>query len=1475
MKTYLTDQAVARHRPAFFAAVTFLALLTPSHLLAVTCQPVERGTLDGSAFTAGTTGSDNDYRIACTGDASGQAVTASDLAASFNHQNANSVGNHNGRLVIDLTDAYLDLDVPRVPVDGQPEGGVVVLGTEGGASQWNAGINIDVADIHVNPAFRRDFAVDSHATITATDGAYGVRVRVEDDNHNSSTIRVRNFGSIEITGGGASRWNRGAGVEGTSRGGAVEVVNESGGSVTTRGPGGRGIVAGAAGRVATAINRGTISTHGVPHENAGYYERADGILAFATGDPAATDGGVARATNEGTVTTRGLGAMGVRASSGFGGSTGTASIATNRGTVTTRGNAHDGVGAHGVEANSGGGTARATNEEDATIRTNGVAARGLSVRNYDHTGRADAENWGSITTSGGAASYGTAKGIYARSDHNTAYAVNHVGATVTTSGAGAEGIQVFSRNGSADEIAMARNRGTITTTGNGFEYDEGSVAEATGMAVYSRAEAPAVAENAYTGVIVTRGTGARGVRAEAYRGGGTATARNQGRITTHGDPFQVDLEGTENDSWRSAIAMRSYARYSDATSINEVGGVIETHGDVAWGIEAQSSGGGTATAVNRGRVTTRGASADDLPGDVGRTLGARGISAYSRHGSARAGNDTTGRVDTHGKRAFGVFAESEADGGRTSGTVEVVNRGQVHTRGWNADGVVAIALYPGTADNPNHARATNTAGASVTTEGSGASGLSAGVFVPAWTTGDPVPDDVACTTAIPVVCPTVAPAASTAIARNDGTVVTGVVEAANATGDDVSMDAGGGASNGVAAAFFSSSVITSAGDVTVINTGDVTVKRKNATGLYAETFGSGTATVQMLGGSVSAEGANGRGLWARTGTTGTVDATIAGGAEIAAASTAGIVAKFEGGTTNVRLLDSVLDGKVEFGTGTDTFTVRDSRVTGAIDFGTGTDTLSAHGDTWLEGAVSNLETLTKRGSGNLVMGGDASFSSGASAVLENGGLVFTGQFDLGTTGTMTIHNAARLTAVLVDAAAPPRITAGGGITFHGNEELFVQVAPEITTTQETTYLAGFADTGTSATNPFANGTKLTGLTGRVALRTARGPSTVVEVGHIPLTNGATNTTGTSVTSGVRLGKFSVDAPADATDVVTTGDTPDAPIFIPRMKGSATSLTLGGGVSALGAALIDVFDAELPSFAQDEWNEGDAPAPTGRYGARTRDDGLEYWARSWSGDSTVLAGGTQARVHGAQMGMAAPLGGGFRLGFATAPELSVSSVRSGDGAHLKGARYAIQGAWHGERFYAGASVSQGRYLARSVVDNPVAGGGLGGAFGLDQNHAQLGAGARMTWGGMQVAPALSVHSGALRHDAHRAEGAAFRAEVPGFSQRYLGWKGELGLSPTQWLRGPRSLRWRPALHLSTQRTHTSGPASLEVMQHDRAGVLSLSSSAQASGLPRAVHGFRATVDAMHSEEWRLQLGVAGMESDGDYDLALYTRLHMRF
>ena len=121
-------------------------------------------------------------------------------------------------------------------------------------------------------------------------------------------------------------------------------------------------------------------------------------------------------------------------------------------------------------------------------------------------------------------------------------------------------------------------------------------------------------------------------------------------------------------------------------------------------------------------------------------------------------------------------------------------------------------------------------------------------------------------------------------------------------------------------------------------------------------------------------------------------------------------------------------------------------------------------------------------------------------MLQNGGLTFSGKINLGS-GSMHIHDAARLTAVLDITSASCRVSPPrGGLTFDGDEELFVQVTSNshCRSTSET-YLGRLR----RATRliAIANETPIQGRTGQVALRTAHGSSTVVEVGHIPLSNG--------------------------------------------------------------------------------------------------------------------------------------------------------------------------------------------------------------------------------------------------------------------------------------------------------------------------------------------------------------------------------------
>ena len=92
------------------ALVALLGLLSPT-AHAVTCGAAQRGSLNAdNTFTRGTTPTHHDYRISCTGDSSGREVKEYDLAAAFEHDNADAIGSLNGRLVIELSNAHLRVD---------------------------------------------------------------------------------------------------------------------------------------------------------------------------------------------------------------------------------------------------------------------------------------------------------------------------------------------------------------------------------------------------------------------------------------------------------------------------------------------------------------------------------------------------------------------------------------------------------------------------------------------------------------------------------------------------------------------------------------------------------------------------------------------------------------------------------------------------------------------------------------------------------------------------------------------------------------------------------------------------------------------------------------------------------------------------------------------------------------------------------------------------------------------------------------------------------------------------------------------------------------------------------------------------------------------------------------------------------------------------------------------------------------------
>ena len=724
--------------------------------------------------------------------------------------------------------------------------------------------------------------------------------------------------------------------------------------------------------------------------------------------------------------------------------------------------------------------------------------------------------------------------------------------------------------------------------------------------------------------------------------------------------------------------------------------------------------------------------------------------------------------------------------------------------------------------------------------------------------------------------------------------------------------------------------------MTVLNTGSVTVTGGSA-GLAARTYGTGTTTVSMTGGSVtsgamddsatsedesrfgvgifavantdstaddpsddtdvritvsgagttvSAYGAAaddpatadwdesvGVGLFGQTGDTGHMEVEVSGGATI----TADRAARFRGGRTTFTLDGSTLVGDVEFASLDDHMTIRDGLVEGDVHFGGGADTLVLDvGETGgITGRITGLEELLKRGAG-VARIFDADLADNAVAV-EEGELSVSGHLNLGSQGTLTVHDSARLSVevgdLTTDAEDHGQITAGQGVIYEGIEaneapELYLQVASGAVGNAA----AIQAVIEESPIDVLGEGT-------RVQRQTDAGPADASETILVTANDeGTTREIGTVAQDG----QVSLDEGATLVGDGTPGEPSTS-------KGgrSHTGMLIAGGGALIAALIFDFLDDEETAFA--DWEEATAERrTTTSFGGirsghalehRVRSGGLEHWTRTFTGDSPTLSeGATGGTVRGVAMGLDARLDGGFRLGATAMPELSVSAgpgPASDYGSSLQGGHYSVRGGWYGSSLFADANLSQGRYRAQSLLDNPAVGGVLGGEFGLSQSQVRGRAGARLGLGALRATPSLSLFSGTLRQEAYTARSASLRAEVPGLSQRYEGWKAGLDLAPSGWLDGPRALRWRPGLHLGSTRTRTGGPARLDVRQSDKAGVLSFSSPAGVRALPRTMHSFGASLTAMQSDAWRLRLGYAGVVVDGEPVQAAMARLHVRF
>ena len=1058
---------------------------------------------------------------------------------------------------------------------------------------------------------------------------------------------------------------------------------------------------------------------------------------------------------------------------------------------------------------------------------------------------------------------------------------NPAGETIVISRRGERGLDA-----SVDAAASATNHGTVISCGDVHEFlrDDGTPDRRRAHAVnVGSLSGSATAEN--TGLIETRGRGARGLQSWTTGQTATATATNRGRVVTRGDIYDESAH-FGRPHYRTTDGVSAFTESSssrgDAIAVNErnsandvQSGVIEVYGTGARGIWAYTGGTGEARAINRGDITTHG-DAFETPG--GYLHSAAGIVAESARGNATAINEQGATIRTHGDGAPGLFAvvyesyEESGAGAEGRRAARVENRGTIHVLGSTRieledDGDVETdSLVAGAHAMAHDGTATVLNTGNVNATGSFVAGLAATDDLYS-EEGDYDIDE----------------AVDVTVRMTGGSVVAGAEDDPATTQDE------SGIGFGILAFSDSGSArVYVSGDTTTITAHGAKTDNP-ATEDFNETEGIGISAVGEVNDVNDAL------------------VEVSGGATVTADVA---VATYD----TLNLYESRLNGRVELGYADNRFTVRggsvygdvnfddlDDRLTiknhgyieGDVDFGDGRDTLvfdvngTGERTSRIDGAITGIEEMYKRGPGTAWVR-DVTFS-GSALVLEQGGLTLAGHLNLGADGTLTVHDESRLTVevgdITEDATDHGRITAGGGVVYEGleaqeNPELFMQIGADAAENaeaiqaqlqQERTQIDVLGEDTRVLRRPDAS-TQPVGAT-----------ATLMTVGD----DGTAQNIGTLSSDGTAMVELDEDQNLD-TDGMRPDDTDDTDT--PRRddggSSNAGALLIGGGAVALAVYLFDLFDSEEPALV--EWEESWTGTRTttsfagigsGHYREhRVRTGALEQWTRTFAGDSTALAGGVDGAVQGVALGLDAKLSEGFHVGASMMPDMAVSAHRGPSlnfGANAEGGRYALHGGWRGDALFVDANLSHGSYRTQSLIENPAAGGLLGGELNLTQNHAQGRAGVRFDLGLLRATPSVSLFSGSLRQGAYTARGAAVSAEVPGISQRYAGWRAKLDLAPSSWLDGPGALSWRPSLHLGTTRTHTSGPGRLDVRQSDHEGVLTFASRAVVKGLPRTVHGIGASLVATRSDAWNFRMGYAGMVVDGEPVHAAVARLMIRF
>ena len=628
---------------------------------------------------------------------------------------------------------------------------------------------------------------------------------------NGSTVTISNFGSISTSG------NQAHGIVGVSEAGNGGDGGDGGGADARGGDGG---AAGAGGTV-SVDNQGLIETLG--DDAIGIYGRshggdggdggaAGGVVGAAGSGASSGDGGLVSLENSGQIITHGDYARGIYAES-IGGHGGAGG--SSGGVV--------GIGGDGSSSGDGG-SVEVTNS--GSVQTAGVRATGLYAESSGGGG-------GAAGSTGGVSSLGGTGGAAGSGGNAT---LRNQG-SVSTSGANAIALWAQSTGGGGGDGGASG--GLVSIGGSGGASGNGGVV---------------LVDNSAASVINTTGNGAIALLAQSIGGGGGDGMGSGGLVSIggsgssggHGGAVTVTSRGTIQTEGERADGIK-------AQSIGKGGGNGAGSGGVV-SVGGSSSGGGNGAAVvvtNQASIVTdgyrsTGVNAQSIGGGGGDGAGSGGFVSVggsgggSGHGgSVSVNNQNT--IDVSGSEANAILAKSigggggsgsgsggfvsvggSGSGGGSGGQVTVTNTHLLNVDGVNASAITAKSVGGGGGSGAG-------SGGAVSVGGSGGGSGNGGV-VSVTNSGqvDALGD------------------------RSRGIY-------ARSIGGGGGSGAGSGGAVSVGGSGGGSAV---GGSVSVVNSGAITTHGENASGLDAESIGGGGGDGAGSGGLVSVGGSGSGGAGA-------------------------------------------------------------------------------------------------------------------------------------------------------------------------------------------------------------------------------------------------------------------------------------------------------------------------------------------------------------------------------------------------------------------------------------------------------------------------------------------------------------------------------------------------------------------------------------------------------------------------------------